>query len=147
MDLTQKIIPVFFVLIFLANYFNFVGFYFILRTLPCMEGRRLRRRTKIYFFVMNCLYLSVIIMSFFPTFWPVCTDEKAYPPVLNFASMLFIVNYIFHFVVNCNRQKALNRLTQPNSEDGELLAQSQAEPAECKLHLEWSSKSRSQEVR
>ena len=107
MDLTKKIIPVFFVLIFLANYFNFVGFFYILRTLPCMEGRRLRRRTKFYFAIMNCLYLSVPVIACFPSFWPLCTDEKAYPPVLNFASMLFIVTYIFHFVINCNKEKAL----------------------------------------
>ena len=36
MDLTVKIIPVFFVLILLANYFNFIGFWYILRTLPCL---------------------------------------------------------------------------------------------------------------
>ena len=34
MDLTLKIIPVFFALVLLANYFNFVGFWFILRNLP-----------------------------------------------------------------------------------------------------------------
>ena len=114
MDVTYKIIPVFFVLILLANYFNFAGFFYILRSLPLMEGRHLRRRTKIYFLVMNCLYLAVIICACIPHFHPLCTDEKLYPYVMNFASMLFIANYMFHFVVNVLKRgnsRAIDRLT------------------------------------
>ena len=107
MDLTVKIIPVFFILVLLANYFNFVGFFYILRTLPCMEGRKLRRRTGAYFIIMNCLYVSVVLTALAPPFWPLCTDEKAYPVVMNFASMLFIANYIFHFIINCKKDQVL----------------------------------------
>lgn len=107
MDMTRKLIPVFFVLILLANYFNFLGFNNILRTLPAMQGRQLRRRTKIYFGVMHFLYFSVAVLACVPHFWPLCTDEKSYPAVLNFAGMLFLANYIFHFVINCRKEKAL----------------------------------------
>ena len=112
MDMTKKIIPVFFVLILLANYFNFVGFFYILRTLPCVQGRKLRKRTKAYFIVMHCLYIGVAITACTPNFWPLCKDDKKYPVVMNFASMLFIANYIFHFVINCNKKKAIKRLTE-----------------------------------
>ena len=99
MDMTIKVIPVFFVLILLANYFNFIGFWYILRTLPCMEGRVLRRRTKFYFVTMNCLYVALIGVAFIPGMKPLCTDEKAYPYVLTLAQVLFVINYLFHLVV------------------------------------------------
>ena len=140
MDMTIKLIPVFFVLILLANYFNFTGFFFILKTLPCMEGRTLRKRTKIYFVAMNCLYLGVLVTACFPDFYPVCTDEKAYPVVMNFASMLFIVNYLFHFVINCNKEKALQRFTESNIDHSNV---EEEEAAELKLVKEWNSKTRS----
>ena len=115
MDLTRKLIPVFFVLILLANYFNFVGFNQVLRTVPSMEGRQLRRRVKVYFGIMHCLYLGVAILALVPSFWPLCTDEKIYPRVMNYASMLFIANYIFHFVLNCKKRKILERWTVKQS--------------------------------
>ena len=95
MDLTIQIIPVFFVLILLANYFNFIGFWVILRNLPAMEGRALRGRTKAYFVFMNCLYATVGLLAFVPALRPLCTDEKMYPYVMNFASCLFLLNWIF----------------------------------------------------
>ena len=116
----MKLIPVFFILILLANYFNFTGFFIILRTIPLMKGRTLRKRTKAYYWVMNFLYLAVIIMAFIPGLQPLCTDDKAYPYVMNFASMLFIINYLFHFVVNClmpNNKVALDRLTVSNEKE------------------------------
>jgi len=104
MDLTVKIIPVFFLLILLANYFNFVGFFYIMRNLPCTQGRVLRRKTKAYFGIMNCLYALVVGLSFVPGLRPLCTDEKVYPYVMNLASCLFVVNYLFHWLINCNKE-------------------------------------------
>ena len=159
MDMTKKFIPVFFVLILMANYFNFVGFFFILRTLPCVQGRKLRKRTKAYFIVMHCLYLGVAITACIPEFWPLCRDDKKYPVVLNFASMLFIANYIFHFVINCNKKKAVQRLTESvaveqNDDEDEFaengdkkLDEVKKEDEEAEILRKWQSKSASQNLR
>ena len=104
MDFSIKIIPVFFALVLLANYFNFISFWLMLRHLPRVKGRSLRKRTKCYFATMNLLYVAVVVMSFFPPFQPKCTQEKAYPYVMSWASFLFIVNYFFHWVVNCRKE-------------------------------------------
>ena len=52
MDLTVKIIPVFFVLVLCANYSNFIGFWLMLRNVPAVKGRSLKKRTKVYFLIM-----------------------------------------------------------------------------------------------
>ena len=113
MDVTKKIIPVFFILILLANYFNFIGFNYILKNLPCMHGRILRKRTRMYFFSMHCLYVIVACMAAWPTFYPICRIDKPYPLVMNLASCLFIVNWIFHLVINRNKDYFLMILTVP----------------------------------
>ena len=95
-----------------------------------MEGRQLRRRTKIYFGIMHGLYLIVALLAFVPHFWPLCTDEKSYPAVLNFAGMLFIANYIFHFVINCRKDKALRNLTEEKSDLNDLEKEEKAEKEE-----------------
>ena len=113
MDVTKKIIPVFFILVLLANYFNFVGFNYILKNLPCMQGRILRKRTRIYFLSMHILYVTVGVMAAWPTFYPICRENKPYPVVMNLASCLFIVNYIFHLTINRNKEYFLMILTVP----------------------------------
>ena len=90
-------------LIFCANYINFMGFQIILRNLPGAAGRRLKKRTQWYFVGMNCLYALTLLLAFVPRFGPTCTADKMYPPVMNWTSCLFIVNYIFHLVINCNK--------------------------------------------
>lgn len=104
MDFSIKVIPVFFALVLLANYFNFISFWLMLRHLPRVKGRSLRKRTKCYFATMNLLYVAVVVMSFFPPFQPKCTQEKAYPYVMSWASFLFAINYCFHWVVNCRKE-------------------------------------------
>mmetsp|Transcript_40138 Transcript_40138/g.52593 ORF Transcript_40138/g.52593 Transcript_40138/m.52593 type:complete len:212 (-) Transcript_40138:114-749(-) len=104
MDLSMKIIPVFFVLVLGANYFNFIGFWLMVRNLPKIKGRSLRRRTMCYFVNMNILYLAIVIMAFFEPFHPKCTQEKAYPIVMSWASFLFVINYFFHCIVNYNME-------------------------------------------
>ena len=53
---------------------------------------------------MNCLYAGVVGMAFVPSLHPMCTDEQAYPYVMSIASLLFLVNYFFHLVINCNKE-------------------------------------------
>lgn len=116
MDLTTKVIPVFFALILLANYFNFLGFWLILRNLPAIQGRHLRKRTKFYFVSMHVIYLAIIGMAFVPGFQPLCTDERAYPYVMTWASFLFIVNYAFHCVLNWKKEYFL----VPQAQESEI---------------------------
>lgn len=104
MDFTLKIIPLFFLLVLLANYFNFMGFFYVMKSLPGNKGRKLRRRTKSYFIIMNCLYAGVLALAFVPGFRPMCHDHKTYPAVMNFASCLFLINYVFHWYVKCNKK-------------------------------------------
>lgn len=103
LDFTRKYIAGFFVLIFLSNYFNFLGFYKILDTLPGEPGVVLRRKTLWYFRVMNVLYAVTLVLSFMPRFGPFCSSEKVYPPCMNWIACLFIVNFIFHVVIDCNK--------------------------------------------
>lgn len=103
LDFTRKYIAGFFVLIFLSNYFNFLGFYKILDTLPGEPGVVLRQKTLWYFRVMNVLYAVTLILAFVPRFGPFCSAEKVYPPCMNWIACLFIVNFIFHVVIDCNK--------------------------------------------
>ena len=99
----------------LANYFNFIGFFCILHNLPCSHGRVLRKKTKAYFWTMNTLYVLVAITACVPGMRPVCTDEKVYPYVMNFAFCLFVINYIFHLIIHSNKEKFM---TESSAEDG-----------------------------
>ena len=101
--MTSKYIAGFFVLIYLSNYFNFLGFYKILDNLPGAPGQKLRTNTRVYFIVMNVLYFATLGLAFVPRFGPTCTADKVYPPVMNWTAMLFIVNFVFHWVINCRK--------------------------------------------
>lgn len=101
--MTQKLIAGFFVLIFMSNYFNFLGFYKILEHLPGAPGNKLRERTRWYFIAMNCLYAATLLLAFIPRFGPTCTSDKVYPPCMNWVSCLFIINFIFHCVISCRK--------------------------------------------
>lgn len=104
MDFTLKLIPLFFLLVLMANYFNFMGFFYVMRNLPGNKGRQMRKRTKTFFVVMNCLYAAVLTIAFIPGWRPMCHDHKSYPAVLNFASCLFIINYIFQWYIKCHKK-------------------------------------------
>ena len=101
LDFTQQYIAGYFIMIFAANFINFIGFMLILRNFPGKAGRMLQEKTKCYFYVMCSLYLVVFLMSFVPAFRPKCTSEKIYPTVMNLSCCLFIINYIFHIYLNC----------------------------------------------
>jgi len=103
LDMTRKYIAGFFVLIFLSNYFNFLGFYKILDSLPGAPGVALRQKTKYYFITMNVLYGLTLASAFVPRFGPFCTADKVYPACLNWTACLFIINFIFHVVIDCKK--------------------------------------------
>ena len=148
MDLTIKIIPVFFVLILSANYFNFIGFWLILRNLPSVQGRSLRKRTKLYFLVMNLLYLLVVALACVPGFQPKCTDKKLYPYVMTWASFLFVINYFFHCFVNCNKEYFLVPLPDVSTvQPGTAINSAETPMLETEKKLDWSCKEHSRIAR
>ena len=101
--MTHKYIVGFFLMIYLSNYFNFLGFYKILENLPGAPGKKMKDRTRAYFITMNVLYAVTLAMAFWPKFGPFCRAEKVYPAVLNWTACLFIINFVFHCVINCRK--------------------------------------------
>jgi hypothetical protein len=99
LDLTSKIIAAFFVLILVANGLNFAGMIAIMRNVPTIEGRRLKKNTSPYMWIMCGLYGVVILVALF---WlkPVCQNGKAYPYVMNWAGFLFLINAGYQFVMH-----------------------------------------------
>ena len=106
--MTQKYIAGFFLLVFAANYCNFVGFYKILDTLPGAPGKKMQSDTRWYFISMNVLYALTFGLSFMPRFGPWCQAEKVYPPCMNWAACLFIVNFGYHVYLNCKKEYYLS---------------------------------------
>lgn len=96
---TTKYIFGYFIMVTASNYFNFLGFYKILGNLGGAPGEALREKTKWYFRVMNGLYALTLLLSFVPRFGPTCTSEKVYPPCMNWASTLFLVNFVFNMII------------------------------------------------
>jgi len=98
LDLTIKWIFLFFICIFVANYLNFIGLLMILRNILTHEGHVLKAKTNIYMWVMNGLYIVLLIMACFIT-PPVCQHKKVYPFVLNWAGIMFLINAGFNFIL------------------------------------------------
>lgn len=101
-DLGQKFIAGFYLLVFFQNYINFLGFNYLVRKLRTPERKLLRKKTNLYFLVMNTLYLINFILTFTKKYGPWCTQTNLYPPVLDFTAILFIFNAMFHFYAHYN---------------------------------------------
>ena len=101
-DLGTKYIFAFFFMCFAANYLNFFGFTYLLRNLNSPEAKTLREKTHGYWYIMNTLYIVVLVLSIVFLGWlgPKCKPRKIYPPCMNFASMLFIANSIYHYMIH-----------------------------------------------
>ena len=95
-DVGTKYIAAFFILSFVTNFINFLGMSYLVRKLKTPERKLLRRKTNFYFLVMNVLYIVCFVMSLTNEFGPWCTNTKLYPPVMNYATVLFFMNAAFH---------------------------------------------------
>ena len=49
---------------------------------------------------MHVLYLATLLLAFLPRFGPNCEADKVYPPCMNWTACLFIINFIFHMIIN-----------------------------------------------
>jgi len=98
-DFTTKYIAIFYGMILVANYLNFLGLVVILRNVPTNEGHKLKQSTTPYVVIMNLLYLLCLLLSIF---WvrPVCQYEKVYPYVMNWAACLFLLNAVYNWAMH-----------------------------------------------
>lgn len=99
-DLGTKYIAGFYILVFFSNYINFLGFNYLVRKLRTPERKLLRKRTNLYFLIMNSLYIICFLMTLSENYGPWCTPKRLYPPVMTFASILFVLNAAMHFFMH-----------------------------------------------
>jgi len=97
--LGPKYIVAFFVMTLLANYMNFWSLMYLVRNVETTEGVALRRRTKVYYYVMNALYIIVILVACF-LYQPICKAGNVYPVVFNWSAFLFIFNALYHWIIH-----------------------------------------------
>lgn len=95
-DIGTKYIAGFYILVFLSNFINFLGMSYLVRKLKTPERKLLRRKTNFYFLIMNLLYMVCFVMSFTNEYGPWCTNNNLYPPVVNYATVLFFMNAAYH---------------------------------------------------
>lgn len=148
--MTHKYIAGFFLMIFLSNYFNFVGFYKILQNLPGAPGKKMREKTRAYFITMNVLYVLTAGMSFIPDFGPFCRAGKVYPACMNWAACLFIINFVFHCVISCRKGYFLEEgsIIENESEAEELLeADDRSNVSNKEENLDWTDAQRADFLR
>jgi len=103
-DLTKKYILCFFLLIYLANYINFLGFNQLIRMLNTGESEveSLKKRTNCYFYTMNFLYAANLVLACFEYFGPFCSQNNLYPKCLTSAAALYVINYGYHRYLHGN---------------------------------------------
>lgn len=99
-ETTTKYIFGFFLLIFFSNYFNFLGFNYLIRNLDTDDAASLKKRTNVYFILMNIAYIVVFSLSFIKWFGPWCSPSNLYPPVLTLCAILYWANCGYHYYLN-----------------------------------------------
>ncbi len=72
-DLGTKYIAGFYLLVFFSNFINFLGFNYLVRKLRTPERKLLRKRTNLYFLIMNMLYMICFVMTLTSEYGPWCT--------------------------------------------------------------------------
>lgn len=99
-DLTTQYIFAFFLLIYTANYINFLGYNVLIRRIKTVEGPELQKRTNLYFYSMNVLYIVNFLAALNSWYGPWCTPRNLYPPCMTFAALLYVINYFYHVYMN-----------------------------------------------
>ena len=101
-DLTTQYIFAFFLLIFTANYINFLGYNVLIRRLKTDEGPILKQLTDKYFYSMNALYILNLGAAYSEWFGPWCTPKWLYPACLTACAGLYVINYLYHLYLAKN---------------------------------------------
>jgi hypothetical protein len=98
-DNTTRYIFLFYFLILSSNACTYLSLMHVLRHYEVPEGAGLRERVKIYYYIMNVLYVLMIPVAFVPGIAPVCTNFDTYPTALYWCNILFLTNAVFFWVL------------------------------------------------
>lgn len=101
-DLTTHYIFAFFLLIYFANYINFLGYNVLIRRVKTEEGPILKKQTDIYFYTMNGLYAANLLFAITKWYGPYCSEKWLYPHCLTACAALYLLNYFYHLHLNTN---------------------------------------------
>lgn len=101
-DLTGQVIWGLFVLLYAANWINFLGFNILIRNIKLPGGIFLRHKTTPFFITMNVVYLANGCCAFIKWYGPFCDQSQIYPPCMTVASGLYLVNACYHFYLHKN---------------------------------------------
>jgi hypothetical protein len=91
-----KYIFAYFCMIYILNYINFVGCNMLMRRLPTAEGPMLAKKTNVYFYTMNVLYIVILILVAIPGVGPFCKANAIYPYVFTCLESLTLINAAAH---------------------------------------------------
>lgn len=92
----RKYIIGFFLLIILANYFNFLSHNYLINHLETHEASKLKSYMDRYAYMMNSCYLLLVILVIFHQLPPKCSDYDLFPSVLYLTTALYVANLLNH---------------------------------------------------
>jgi hypothetical protein len=98
-DMTVQYIFVFFLLVYCANYINFLAYNVLIRNVKTAEGPHLKLRTNPYFITMNVVYVVNAALAATEWYGPWC-NINLYPPCMSVAAGLYWANYFYHLYLN-----------------------------------------------
>ena len=61
--------------------------------------------------------MALVVIAFVPPFQPMCSPKKAYPYVMSWASLLFVINFFFHWSVYCRSDWYLKPIEELHADD------------------------------
>lgn len=94
-DMTVQYIFAFFLLVYCANYINFLAYNVLIRNVKTEEGPKLKLLTNPYFITMNVVYVLNAALALTEWYGPWC-DIHIYPPCMTVAAALYWANYFYH---------------------------------------------------
>ena len=98
-DSIARYLLLFYFLILSSNACSYLSLLHVMRHYEVPEGTGLRNRVKYYFYVMNVIYVLMILAAFIPGFAPACSNISTYPTILSLCNVLFLVNACFFWVM------------------------------------------------
>jgi hypothetical protein len=101
-EVGTKYIFGFFIMNFISNYINFMGFYMVIYQMRTPENKDLRARTRWYLITGNVLYALILVAACTPWFGPICKNDKLYPPVMSWSEIIQVLNVTYQYYLHCN---------------------------------------------
>lgn len=131
-DMTKQYILLFFALIYLASYVNFLGYNVLIRNIDVEDGEQLKKSTNVFFITMNIIYAVNALCAINAWYGPWCNQGNIYPPCMATANCLVWANFGYHLYLHHNnyflkwkRQPELT--TQSTSQESLIVEEVEAE--------------------